>query len=116
MKNLSLLITLFFCTSAYAADPVEVIPPQNKVLSSENGRYVFGQISSYRSDQYMLDTATGRLWQIVVDKDKNQRLQPVPVVQLLGEEAYIPEPQERDEAYRDMLRGASIEQMKKSKK
>lgn len=57
--------------SALAADAVKVIPPQQKVLSSENGRYVFGQISDFRSDQYMLDTKTGRLWTIVLRKPKN---------------------------------------------
>jgi hypothetical protein len=36
-----------------------------KVLSSASGRYVFGQISEYRKDQYLLDTQTGRLWRIV---------------------------------------------------
>lgn len=35
------------------------------VLASPGGRYVFGQISPARRDQYMLDTQTGRLWQIV---------------------------------------------------
>ena len=50
------------------AQPVEVKPPQNKVLASPNGRYVFGQISDFRADQFLLDTKTGRLWQIVVDK------------------------------------------------
>jgi len=48
-----------------SAEPVEVKPPQQKSLSSVQGRFVFGQISEYRRDQYMLDTATGRLWQKV---------------------------------------------------
>ena len=30
-----------------------------------SGRYVFGQINEYNADQYMLDTATGRLWRLV---------------------------------------------------
>lgn len=30
-----------------------------------SGRYTFGQISSFRSDQYMLDTQTGRVWKMV---------------------------------------------------
>lgn len=49
----------------------------SNVLSSTNGRYVFGQISEMARDQYMLDTKTGRLWQVVVDKDKNHVLQPI---------------------------------------
>ena len=58
-------------TASYANEPVKVSPQQQKVLSSPNGRYVFGQISDFRSDQYMLDTQTGRLWQIVLRKAKN---------------------------------------------
>ena len=38
--------------------------PRMEVLSSPNGRYVFGQISDSGKDQFMLDTATGRLWRI----------------------------------------------------
>ena len=44
--------------------------PSGRVLSSTNGRYVFGQVSEYRRDQYMLDTQTGRLWKIVSTKAK----------------------------------------------
>lgn len=31
-------------------------------LSASGGRYVLGQISSFRRDQFMLDTQTGRVW------------------------------------------------------
>lgn len=53
-----------------AADSVKVTPPQNKALTSidPGQRYVFGQISEYRRDQYLLDTKTGRLWQKVCTK------------------------------------------------
>jgi hypothetical protein len=39
-------------------------PPAGQVttLSAPGGRYVFGQISESRRDQYLLDTQTGRLW------------------------------------------------------
>ena len=37
---------------------------QQKLLSSANGRFVFGQISNSSKDQFMLDTLTGRLWRI----------------------------------------------------
>ena len=37
---------------------------QQKLLSSANGRFVFGQISNSSKDQFMLDTSTGRLWRI----------------------------------------------------
>ncbi|WP_448211625.1 hypothetical protein [Colwellia sp. MEBiC06753] len=112
MKNLIISSSFFISCLAHANQPVEVIPPQHKVLGSENGRFVFGQVSSFRSDQYLLDTHTGRMWQIVENKDKQSVLQPVPIKQLLVEEAYIPEPVERDEAYRDMLRNGTIEKMK----
>ena len=55
----------------HAAEPVSVIPPQNKTLSSENGRFVFGQISEMRRDQYMLDTRTGRLWKLAQIVSRN---------------------------------------------
>ncbi|MBW1805161.1 MAG: hypothetical protein JRJ06_02105 [Deltaproteobacteria bacterium] len=38
--------------------------PQHNVLSSESGRFVFGQISASSKDKFMLDTLTGRLWRI----------------------------------------------------
>ena len=46
-------------------------------LSSDNGRFVFGQISEFSRDQYMLDTQTGMLWQIVISENKTLSLQPV---------------------------------------
>lgn len=36
--------------------------PSMPALSATGGRYIFGQVSSMRKDQYMLDTQTGRLW------------------------------------------------------
>lgn len=65
------IFSLLFSAYSYCADAVKVTPPQQKVISSENGRFVFGQISDFRSDQYMLDTKTGRLWTIVLKKSKN---------------------------------------------
>jgi len=38
------------------------------VLSSPGQRYVFGQVSEYARHQYLLDTQTGRLWQLVCAK------------------------------------------------
>lgn len=35
-----------------------------QVLSSTTGRFVYGQIAEYTSQQFMLDTQTGRIWQI----------------------------------------------------
>ncbi len=38
------------------------------VLSSPNGRYVLGQISDMRRDQFLLDTQTGRVWAVSIQK------------------------------------------------
>lgn len=38
--------------------------PQPNVLTSGDARFVFGQVSEYTSHQFMLDTKTGRLWQL----------------------------------------------------
>ena len=35
-----------------------------QVLSSQSGRFVYGQVSTFRRDQFMLDTQTGRMWQL----------------------------------------------------
>lgn len=32
------------------------------VLSAQGGRFIFGQVSSFRRDQYLLDSQTGRMW------------------------------------------------------
>ena len=72
MKKLTSAISalaLLFPFYSFAADAGK--PTQQKVISSENGRFVFGQISDFRSDQYMLDTKTGSLWTIVLKKSKN---------------------------------------------
>ena len=64
-------IAIIAASAVQAADSVKVQPPLDKVLSSANGRFVFGQISEYRRDQYLLDTQTGRLWKVVLRKLKN---------------------------------------------
>lgn len=46
-------------------------------LSSAGGRFVFGMISEYRADTFMLDTQTGRLWQLVLTADSVKILQSV---------------------------------------
>ena len=72
-KSTHLFVLLAVSATAVAAEPVKITPPQNKVLSSTDGnqRYVFGQISEFRRDQYMLDTKTGRLWQKVCAKSSD---------------------------------------------
>lgn len=90
MMVIMVAILIAFTCSAYA-ETVEVMPPQNKILGSSNGRYVFGQISSKRQDQYMLDTQTGRLWQIVQSKDESISLQIVPYGHIDGSVSVVPE-------------------------
>ncbi|CAH1092829.1 hypothetical protein [Candidatus Nitrotoga sp. 1052] len=64
-QNAQTIFCCFFfasCNQPVEAEPVEVKLPQQKMLSSPGGRFVFGQISDFRRDQFMLDTQTGRLW------------------------------------------------------
>lgn len=49
-----------------------------KVLSANNGRFVFGQISDSNKDKFMLDTFSGRLWQIAESGEVGIFLRPVP--------------------------------------
>jgi hypothetical protein len=48
-----------------AQDSTSSTTSHEGVLASVNGRYVFGQVSPLRADQFMLDTQTGRLWQLM---------------------------------------------------
>lgn len=66
---------ILFCLIGGIANADENYPAQ--VLAPANARYVFGQISKFGRDQYMLDTVSGRLWQIAEGKDKETLLQPV---------------------------------------
>ncbi len=70
MRRHIALCVLLFCgvSTALAQESGKPSPTPQKTLSLENGRFVFGQISEYRRDQYVLDTKTGRLWQKVVAK------------------------------------------------
>ena len=67
------IIILFFaliCPVIVCAQPFGIMSKkgaqesQQQILSSQNGRFVFGQISNSGKDKFMLDTATGRLWRI----------------------------------------------------
>ena len=55
LKIASLALALFSATCH--AEP-------GTVLAAPGGRYVLGQISSARLDQYVLDTQTGKVWQM----------------------------------------------------
>lgn len=63
------VVFLFYAVSASAqpfglASPEQQEASQHQMLSSENGRFVFGQVSGSDKDKFMLDTSTGRLWRI----------------------------------------------------
>ena len=104
---------LSFPVLGFTQEPVEVKPPQQKILSSYNGRYVVGEISNSRKDQFLLDTKTGRLWQIVVGEEGNRKLQPVPFIPVWAEEAYIPDPKTEIEGHRELLLKKREEDLRK---
>lgn len=110
-KTAIIVMTLILATNVMA-EPVEVIPPQNKTLGTASGRFVFGQISSMRRDQYMLDTQTGRLWTIVVDEKEHTKLQPVPYVQIMGDEAYAPDSWKDVTDYQGLVRSSTLKSLK----
>lgn len=64
-KSSIVFASLIATTAAVAQNSDRQAP---KGLSTEGGRFVFGQISDSRLDRFMLDTKTGRLWTIVVTK------------------------------------------------
>ena len=64
--------------------------PRHEVLSSKNGRFVFGQLSNSSKDKFMLDTLTGRLWQIAESGDVGLYLREVPY--RTGKDTYAPIP------------------------
>ncbi len=66
------------------------IVTHHRILCSEYGRYVFGQISDSSKDQFMLDTYTGRLWRIAVTGDVGIHL--TPVLYKIKEGVYNPLP------------------------
>ena len=90
-----LLLVLVGATGVYA-QPLglgssKIQQPQQKVLSSDNGRFVFGQISGSSKDQFMLDTATGRLWRIGASGKLGTFLKSIPYRNAKGEITVLPE-------------------------
>ena len=59
LRAIIFTLMILLLTSLAIAEPVEIKPPQTKVLGSATGRYVFGQISDFRADQFLLDTESG---------------------------------------------------------
>ena len=65
--------------------------PQVGALSAPNGRFVFGQISGSSKDQFMLDTATGRLWRMGESGKVGIFLKGVPYLDAEGECTLLPD-------------------------
>jgi hypothetical protein len=113
MKPSILFLSLAIASHALAQSAPSNPPPT--VLKSEVGRFVFGQISAMRADQFMLDTQTGRLWQIVVDKEGRQKLQAVPYLGIwMGEESYVPDSEEEVASHRQMARQLAAKQFQEA--
>ena len=70
--------------------PQESEKSRQEVLSSENGRFVFGQISDSSKDQFMLDTQTGRLWRIAETGAIGSFLRAIPYRDDKGEISPVP--------------------------
>ena len=79
-----IIIILIAITVGYSEDL-----GRGNVISSNNGRYAFGQTSVMRSDQFMIDTQTGLLWQMMRGPDSTMILVSVKYVsQVNGEDQY----------------------------
>lgn len=80
MKQWILLLALGLTSGAMAQeawkkDPIVKPAPSATV----EGRFVMVQLSTARADQYLLDTKTGKVWQIVARSGgEGTGLQPVP--------------------------------------
>ena len=74
--------------------------PEYKVLCSGGGRYVFGQVSDSDKDKFMLDTVTGRLWQIAETGEVGVYLRNVPYRNEKGAYSPFPEDLSGDKAER----------------
>ena len=89
------LLVLVGATGVYAqfglGSPKIQQQPEHKTLSSDNGRFVFGQISGSSKDQFMLDTATGRLWRIGESGKLWTFLKSIPYRNAKGECTILPE-------------------------
>jgi hypothetical protein len=64
---------------------------QRAVLSTAQGRFAFGQISDSSEDKFMLDSFTGRLWQLSKRTDIGLCLTAIPYRSKDGECSLLPE-------------------------
>lgn len=101
-KIVRMALIVLFCTLIYpavvCAQPFEIMSKkgaqesQQQILSSSNGRFVFGQISNSDKDKFMLDTTTGRLWRIGESGAIGLFLKPVPYRDDNGTCSMLPAP------------------------
>jgi hypothetical protein len=93
----TLLLCLLFFNVDVMAQGFGILSQQpqpesrEEVLSSANGRYVFGQISDSDKDKFMLDTWTGRLWRIAESGELGLYLTTVPYRNKEGKTSALPE-------------------------
>jgi hypothetical protein len=99
-----------------AAGLAQETPAGNKVLATPGGRYVFGQVNDVRSDQFMLDTQTGRLWRIVEEKESGRLLLQIVRYRLLdGTMAIEPIPVVQEYDLHDKKLSEAVEQSSEKK-
>jgi hypothetical protein len=96
MMAMPLLLMVLVGAAGVYAQPLglgssKIQQPEQKILSSDNGRFVFGQISGSSKDQFMLDTATGRLWRIGESGKLGTFLKSIPYRNKKGECTILPE-------------------------
>ena len=77
MHKLIILVGAVCTMPAFAADAVKIAPGAQRI-STDGGRFVFGQVSEMRKDQFMLDTKTGKMWRIVYAPYKNAKGEDIP--------------------------------------
>jgi hypothetical protein len=96
-----LCILLLFWASHVQAEPLglgnQPQSSQQGVLSSQSGRFVFGQVSGSSKDQFMLDTQTGRIWRIAESGEVGLFLREVPYKTGDGEYSPVPKGQTEKE-------------------
>ncbi len=64
---------------------------RQEILNTAGGRFVFGQISDSSKDKFMLDTLTGRLWQIAETGEAGMFLRAIPYRTADGKLSHMPE-------------------------
>lgn len=89
---ISAIVLAMASIAAYAETAMQSFP----ALGTTGGRYVFGQISDFQKDKFLLDTQTGRVWILVCMDDKGAQcwrgLQSVNFIDEAGNRASVSPP------------------------